>query len=161
MRLFVSMFVVFTSFALNAEETAVDSVVVYKAKRTMELNFQGRLVKSYTISLGDNPVGHKVQQGDNRTPEGTYIIDYRNKNSRFHRALHISYPNSQEMENAKKLGIDPGGQIMIHGLPNRYGGAKVLFSGWDWTSGCIAVNNEEIEEIWGLIRDGTPITINP
>ena len=161
MRPFISILIMLLSCALSAEETAVDRVVVYKSKRLMELQQQGRRVKSYAISLGDNPVGHKQQQGDERTPEGAYFIDYRNQHSRFHRSLHISYPNKQDRENAKKRGIDSGGLIMIHGLPNGYGWAKVGYAGRDWTDGCIAVTNEEIEEIWRLVKDGTPIMINP
>lgn len=161
MRLIAAILLALLSFTLHAEQAAVDRVVVYKAKRIMELMFQGKVVKSYTISLGDNPVGHKVQQGDERTPEGTYLIDYRNRNSSYHRSLHISYPNRQDKENAKRLGVDPGGLIMIHGLPNGYGWAKALYTKRDWTDGCIAVTNEQIEEIWGLVKDGTPITINP
>ncbi|HEY0720089.1 MAG TPA: L,D-transpeptidase family protein [Gammaproteobacteria bacterium] len=161
MRIFWSLIVVFYSGLLHAEVTSVDRVVVHKAKRLMQLQFQGKVVKSYTISLGDKPRGHKVQQGDEKTPEGSYVIDYRNVHSNFHRSLHISYPNPQDRANAKRLGVDPGGMIMIHGLPNGYGWAKVLFVGRDWTDGCVAVSDEQIEEIWALVKDGTPITIKP
>ena len=149
------------SFPLHADDADVEQVVVYKAKRLMELQFQGKAVRTYRISLGDNPSGHKVREGDERTPEGSYVIDYRNGNSGYHRSLHISYPNQQDRENAKRLNVDPGGLIMIHGLPNGYSWAKRLFKGRDWTNGCIAVTDEEIDEIWRLVKDGTPITINP
>lgn len=161
MRLLLSILIAVFSCVLHAKETAVDSVIIYKAKRLMELRLQGDVVKSYRISLGDNPLGHKVQQGDERTPEGSYLIDYRNKYSSFHRSLHISYPNRQDRVNAREQGVDPGGLIMIHGLPNGYGWAKAQFAGKDWTDGCIAVTNEEIEEIWRLVKDGTSITIYP
>jgi murein L,D-transpeptidase YafK len=161
MRRFFTILIALIPCALHADESGVDRVVVYKAKRLMELHSQGQLVKSYRISLGDNPSGHKVQEGDERTPEGSYVIDYRNEHSGYHRSLHISYPNRQDRENARKLGVDPGGLIMIHGLPNGYGLAKALFTTRDWTDGCIAVTNEQIEEIWRLVKDGTPIVLNP
>ncbi|WP_078120630.1 L,D-transpeptidase family protein [Thiosocius teredinicola] len=139
----------------------VDHVVVYKAERTMQLLAKGKVVKTYAIGLGDDPFGHKQQEGDERTPEGNYVIDYRNPQSGYHLSLHISYPNARDKANAKKAGVDPGGMIMIHGLPNGYGWAKHFFAGRDWTDGCIAVNNEEIEEIGQLVANGTPITIHP
>lgn len=161
MRLFISLLIMCMSHQLHAEATTVDRVVVYKAKRLLELHFKGRVVKSYRISLGDNPSGHKQQEGDERTPEGDYVIDYRNINSSYHRSLHISYPNRQDREAAKRRGVNPGGMIMIHGLPNGKSWAESLYSGRDWTDGCIAVSNEEIEEIWRLVKDGTPITLVP
>jgi murein L,D-transpeptidase YafK len=161
MRRFFTILIALIPCAVHADESGVDRVVVYKAKRLMELQSQGQLVRSYRISLGDNPSGHKVQEGDERTPEGSYLIDYRNNKSGYHRSLHISYPNQQDRDNARKLGVDPGGLIMIHGLPNGYGWAKTVFTTRDWTNGCIAVTDEEIEEIWHLVQDGTPITINP
>ncbi len=161
MRIFLLILSAFFSSALQAGVTGVDRVVVHKAKRLMELHSQGTVVRAYSISLGDMPSGHKRQRGDERTPEGSYLIDYRNRDSGFHRSLHITYPNQQDRANAKRRGVDPGGMIMIHGLPNGYGWAKTLFVGRDWTDGCIAVTNEQIEEIWALVSDGTPITINP
>ncbi len=140
----------------------IDKVVVYKSKRKMELLFKGETIKSYDISLGDNPVGHKQMEGDERTPEGDYIIDYRNPNSHYHLSMHISYPNEKDKANAKKKGVSPGGLIMIHGLPNKFSWASVLLDGRDWTDGCIAVNdNEQIEEIWDLVPNGTAISILP
>lgn len=161
MRFIMTLLLAIHACTLRAEHPAVDRVVVHKALRTMELRSQGKVVKSYAISLGDDPLGHKVQEGDEKTPEGSYVIDYRNRHSGYHRSLHISYPNRQDRKRARKLGVDPGGLIMIHGLPNGYGWAKVLFTGRDWTNGCIAVTDEEIEEIWRLVKDGTPITIHP
>jgi murein L,D-transpeptidase YafK len=149
-----------TLFANSTQK--VDKVVVYKSERKMELIYKGIAIKTYDISLGDSPVGHKEMQGDERTPEGNYIIDYRNPNSHYHLSLHISYPDKNDRENARKKGVNLGGLIMIHGLPNKFAWASKLFAGWDWTDGCIAVNdNSQIEEIWNLVPDGTPISILP
>jgi murein L,D-transpeptidase YafK len=149
-----------TLFGSSREQA--DKVVVYKSERKMELLQQGEAIRTYDISLGDSPVGHKQMEGDERTPEGDYTIDYRNPNSHYHLSLHISYPDKDDKENAKKKGVKPGGLIMIHGLPNKYSWASKLFAGRDWTDGCIAVNdNDQIEEIWNLVPDGTPISILP
>ncbi len=139
-----------------------DRVVVEKAKRSMHLMQNGRVLKSYRVALGGDPVGHKTQQGDQRTPEGVYTIDFRRPQSRFNLALHVSYPNAQDRWYAASRGVDPGGEIYIHGQPN--GGvnpARLAERGWDWTDGCIAVTNPEMQEIWALVRDGTPIEIRP
>ena len=111
--------------------------------------------------MGGDPVGAKTQHGDHKTPEGGYVLDRRNANSKFHRALHISYPNAKDREQARKRGVAPGGDIMLHGLPNGYGAIGGAHRLKDWTDGCIAVTNEEIEEIWRLVPDGTPIEISP
>jgi murein L,D-transpeptidase YafK len=142
-------------------ETKVDRIVVEKANRTLKLMCGEEVVKSYRIALGPQAKGHKQCQGDNRTPQGRYIIDSRNVNSRYHRALHISYPNNADVQAAKKRGCDPGGAIMIHGLPNGQGWIGHAHTALDWTQGCIAVTNEEIEEIWRLAPDGTPVEIKP
>jgi murein L,D-transpeptidase YafK len=139
----------------------VDRVVVRKSEREMDLISKNRTVRSYRISLGANPLGHKQQEGDERTPEGRYTIDYRNPKSRYHRALHISYPNAEDNKRAKAKNLRPGGMIMIHGSPNNWGRAESLLKGRDWTNGCIAVSNAEIDEIWTLVKDGTPIVIQP
>lgn len=118
-------------------------------------------MRSYRISLGDNPVGHKLYEGDKRTPEGDYLLDWRNANSDFYKSIHISYPSPQDRELAEAWGLNPGGSIMIHGLPNDAGDLAFAFAGLDWTEGCIAVTNEEMEEIWTLVDDGTPIRILP
>ncbi|MDX1497939.1 MAG: L,D-transpeptidase family protein [Salinisphaeraceae bacterium] len=138
----------------------IDKVEVYKGERRLELWRQGKLIKSYRISLGGNPIGHKQQEGDSRTPEGNYVIDWRNPNSKFHKSLHISYPNAADRRRAKARGVSPGGDIMIHGLPNGLDAAAVMGQ-FDWTDGCIAVNNREIEEIWQAVPNGTPITLHP
>lgn len=138
-----------------------DQVQVYKASRRMDLMWEGERIRSYRISLGGNPLGHKQREGDSRTPEGEYIIDWRNPKSRFHLSLHISYPNREDRSRAAKEGVSPGGDIMIHGLPNGWEAAGPALAGVDWTDGCIAVDNWAIREIWDAVPNGTPITILP
>ena len=139
----------------------VDHVIVYKDERRLGLLSQGKELKSYRIALGGEPNGPKTRQGDHRTPEGSYILDSRNANSHFYKAFHISYPNSKDIAAARKLGVSPGGDIMLHGLPKEYAFVGKAHTLHDWTDGCIAVSNEEIDEIWKLVCVGTPIEIKP
>ncbi|SFL96139.1 L,D-transpeptidase catalytic domain [Marinobacter zhejiangensis] len=143
------------------EIPAISQVLVRKEERRLYLMAGEDVIRSYRISLGDNPVGHKLYEGDERTPEGQYTLDWRNANSDFYKSIHISYPNDRDRELASSWGLDPGGSIMIHGLPNNAGDLAFAFLGLDWTDGCIAVSNEEMEEIWQLVADGTPIQIVP
>jgi murein L,D-transpeptidase YafK len=145
----------------TASTAEVDKVVVIKKERLMELYKNGEIVKTYRVALGRRPEGPKVCAGDDRTPEGTYYLNWRNAHSRFHRSLHISYPNAEDRLRAKALGLSPGSDIMIHGLPKGYGDVGEWQSIVDWTKGCIAVSNPEIDEIWKLVPDGTPIIIKP
>ncbi len=138
-----------------------DRIIVHKKSRTMELTHSGQVLKTYRIALGGAPVGPKTRQGDHRTPEGVYVIDRRNSQSQFHRSLHISYPNSEDKERARKLRVSPGGDIFIHGLPNGYGWVGAAHRAKDWTDGCVAVTDDEIEEIWLLVDNGTPVEILP
>ncbi len=135
--------------------------MVNKSKRELLLYVGGKLHRSYKIALGRNPIGPKARQGDGKTPEGAYTINGRNAASAYHRSLRISYPSAADRLRAKQQGVDPGGDIMIHGLPNGRGLIGALHRLYDWTDGCIAVTDAEIEEIWLLVRDGTPIHINP
>ncbi|AUB81176.1 L,D-transpeptidase family protein [Candidatus Thiodictyon syntrophicum] len=138
-----------------------DRVLVKKSERKLQLLKNGKVLKEYRVALGANPAGHKMQEGDKRTPVGDYVLDWRKPNSDYHRAIHVSYPNAQDVQLAKALGVSPGGSIMVHGLPN-YVTSPVVRAEYqrrDWTNGCIAVNDQEIEEIWRLVRDGTPIRI--
>lgn len=144
---------------MAAPEQQADAVFVDKANRTLRLMRQGEVLRSYQISLGAAPSGHKEREGDERTPTGTYALDWRNPNSVAHLSLHISYPNVQDLAAAKATQRDPGGNIMIHGLPNGWGALGALHRLWDWTDGCIAVTNAEMREIWSLVPDGTPITL--
>lgn len=148
-------------FCFAAEPGSVDRVVVYKSQRKMVLLAGGREVKSYLVALGGAPVGAKRQQGDHRTPEGQYTLDFRNPQSRYYKSLHISYPNSQDAMAARKRGVSPGGDVMLHGLPKGYGWMGSKHRLQDWTDGCIAVTNQEMDEIWKLVRVGTPIEIKP
>ncbi len=138
-----------------------DKVVVIKKKRVMLLMKNGTVLKKYRVAIGRNPVGPKIRLGDGRTPEGAYILDRRNPNSRFHRSIHISYPNADDLERARENGVAPGRAIMIHGLPKDYEDVGELHTVTNWTRGCIAVTNAEIDEIWSLVADGTPIEIKP
>lgn len=142
-----------------ARGTQADRVVVEKGARTLSLYRGGTLLKAYKIALGKNPVGAKQREGDGRTPEGSYVIDFRKADSKFHRALHISYPNDEDRRRARERGVNPGGAIMIHGLPNGMGAIGASHRVRDWTDGCIAVTNEEIEEIWRVVPNGTAIVI--
>lgn len=137
---------------------AVDYVQVSKSGRTLTLYGKGRALRTYSgIQLGDAPEGHKRFQGDERTPEGRYRIDYRNPQSRYHLSLHISYPNAQDRAYARGRGRSPGGDIFIHGQPNGFPTRMI----GDWTDGCIALSNEEMEEIWDSVPDGAIIDIHP
>jgi murein L,D-transpeptidase YafK len=151
------LFPLTTSAALNK----ADKVLVVKSKRVLMLLRQGEILKTYRVALGKEPNGHKTKAGDKRTPEGAYRLDARNPDSKFHLAIHISYPNGSDMLNAHKTGVSPGGDVMIHGLPNNLARVGKLHRLSDWTNGCIAVTNSEIEEIWQLVPDGTPIEIKP
>lgn len=138
-----------------------DSISVEKGQRRMTLFLRGEPVRTYRIALGLEPVGPKLCQGDLRTPEGAYVIDARNPNSGFHRSLHVSYPGPDDIARAREAGCQPGGDIMIHGIKNGYGWLGALHADRDWTLGCIAVTDEEIEEIWSAVPDGTPVVIVP
>jgi len=139
----------------------VDHVVVLKGQHKLLLLSGEKVVRTYLVALGGGGLSPKMRQGDHRTPEGLYQIDYRNSASSFHRALHISYPNEADRERARRLGVSPGGNIMIHGITNGLGWVGVNHRLSDWTDGCIAVTNAEIEEIWSLVPDGTPVEIRP
>jgi murein L,D-transpeptidase YafK len=153
--------VVSTALVAQDPHVTVDKLVVYKKEKRLVLLSGEKEVRSYKIALGSEPAGPKTRRGDHRTPEGSYLLDARNANSQFYKAFHISFPNAKEAAAAKKLGINPGGDIMLHGLAKQYawiGKEHVLY---DWTDGCIAVTNQEMDEIWQLVRVGTPIEINP
>jgi len=138
-----------------------DSIVVEKKLRRMTLYSHGTPVRRYNVALGGSPEGNKVRLGDRRTPEGLYRIDWRNPNSRFHRSLHISYPGPADLARAASAGVPPGGAIMIHGLPRGYEDVGAAHVEVDWTDGCVAVTNEEVEEIWSAVPDGAAIQIKP
>ena len=141
--------------------TRADRVVVHKGNRTLELYRGTELLRSYRVALGPHPVGRKEREGDGRTPEGRYIIDYRNPHSSFHKSLHISYPSTRDAAAAYRHGASPGGLIMVHGLRNGWGALGRFGVARDWTAGCIAVTDRDIDEIWRTVADGTPILIEP
>jgi murein L,D-transpeptidase YafK len=139
----------------------VDLVRVYKAERRMELLSRDVVLRRYFIALGANPVGHKSREGDERTPEGHYVLNWRNPRSASYKSIHVSYPDEADKEAARKAGVSPGGMIMIHGQPNGFGWAAWVIQWFDWTDGCIAVTNAEMDEIWEMVDNGTPIEIRP
>jgi hypothetical protein len=141
--------------------TAADSIVVYKRERTLTLFYRGVPVRSYFVALGSKPVGDKERVGDQRTPEGLFHVNAHNPASKFHLALRISYPDDAHRARAAALGVDPGGDIMIHGLPKEYSIVGKDHRLNDWTNGCVALSNPEIEEIWYAVPDGTPVQIKP
>ncbi|MEE2996445.1 MAG: L,D-transpeptidase family protein [Pseudomonadota bacterium] len=152
-----------SSLAATLPAIKADRVVVLKSERRMVLMKGDDVLKVYRIALGRYPKGHKVKRGDARTPEGQYTIDYRvdSNRSKFYRALHVSYPNSRDRAQAAKLGVHPGGQIMIHGLPLNWSAKDVGHPKLDWTQGCIALTNREMDEVWAMVSDGTRIEIHP
>jgi murein L,D-transpeptidase YafK len=150
------------SEASGADQPAAAKIIVFKSERRMELlDVESNVLKTYEVSLGADPEGPKSRQGDSKTPEGVYKISGRNPGSSYHLSLRISYPNTRDIAEAAALGVSPGGDIFIHGLPNGRGflGSRHLL--YDWTDGCIAVTDQEIEEIWTLVPDDTPIEIRP
>ena len=159
---FLLALVVCIQTAIAADQPKASKIIVYKAAYRMELlDKRANVLKTYDITLGENPQGHKIQEGDERTPEGLYKISGRNPNSNFHLSLRVSYPNEQDIAQARKRGVSPGGDIMIHGVGDGFGWMGSLHRVLNWTDGCIAVTNYEIEEIWNMVRDGTPIEIRP
>jgi murein L,D-transpeptidase YafK len=138
-----------------------DRVLVLKKERTLELLSDGKVIKTYKVALGGDPIGPKTRQGDHKTPEGVYVLDSRNPHSRFYKSIHISYADARDRSVAQRNGVSPGGDVFVHGLPNRYGWVGSSHRLKDWTDGCIAVTNDEIDEIWLAVSDGTPIEIRP
>ncbi|MCL1078271.1 L,D-transpeptidase family protein [Parashewanella spongiae] len=151
-----------TSFSSLADVLAkADLVIVYKSKATLELIKKGKVIKSYHIAMGDYPKNHKIKEGDERTPQGRYILDYKKSDSDFYRAIHISYPNDADILAANALNVSPGGQIMIHGQSPNSTISPREQQRYNWTNGCIAVTNSEMDEIWQLVDTGTPIELWP
>jgi murein L,D-transpeptidase YafK len=151
----------FAAVSLSSAQQKATRVLVLKKEHKIELFSGETVIKTYTVALGRGGLAPKQRQGDHLTPEGLYEIDHRNPNSRFYRALHVSYPNEADRERARKLGIDPGGDIMIHGIRNGLGWLGSTHRVMDWTDGCIAVTDAEMDEIWVLVPDGTPVEIRP
>jgi murein L,D-transpeptidase YafK len=142
-------------------ERIADSVLVIKSESRLYLMREGRELASFKVAFGSNPKGHKQQQGDERTPEGRYTLDYKNPHSKYYKSIHVSYPNAQDRANAKKRGVDPGGDIMIHGQPNGYEKFATIVQLFNWTNGCIAMSNSDMDIVWQAVIPGTPIEIRP
>jgi murein L,D-transpeptidase YafK len=158
--------IVFTVYYFYPEkklpsDITIDNIVVYKSKKQLLVYSNEQLVKTYKISLGKYPIGHKEFEGDKKTPEGLYIINDKNPNSGYHKNLGISYPNKYDVENANRFNKPAGSDIKIHGLRNRVGFIGKFHRWFNWTLGCIAVTNEEIDELYNAIEIGTPIEIKP
>lgn len=152
-------FILFSSLTSGIEKA--DSVLVIKSESKLFLLKNGKVIGKYHASFGANPKGHKQLEGDERTPEGRYILDYKKEDSAFYKSIHISYPNDQDRKKAKEKGINPGGAIMIHGQRNDLGWLYFISWFFNWTDGCIAVSNKAMDEIWEAVDVGTPIEIKP
>jgi murein L,D-transpeptidase YafK len=142
-------------------DAQADLVEVFKARRRIELTRQGNLLRAYRVALGFAPERHKEREGDGRTPEGCYSIDARNPRSRFYLSLRVSYPDEKDKAHAARLGLSPGGDIYIHGQPNGWRKLAVRHPDRDWTTGCVAVTDREMREIWALVPTGTRVVIHP
>ncbi|MCU7937103.1 MAG: L,D-transpeptidase family protein [Candidatus Thiodiazotropha sp. (ex Dulcina madagascariensis)] len=138
-----------------------DRVIVSKTESKLYLMSDHEVFRAFKVAFGNNPVGHKQHEGDERTPEGEYVLDYKNDGSSFYKSIHISYPNENDINLAKKKGVDPGGLIMIHGQRNGFGWLSSITQYFNWTDGCIAITNSEMDEIWEAVDIGTPIEIMP
>jgi murein L,D-transpeptidase YafK len=144
-----------------AKPERADSILILKKDHVLELLSGGKVIRTYKVALGSGGLAPKQREGDGRTPEGHYIIDSRSEHSAYHKAFHVSYPNAEDRKRAAKQGVSPGGAIMIHGLPNGKGWIGPAHRTVDWTLGCVAVTDDEIEEIWKLVPVGTPVEIRP
>jgi murein L,D-transpeptidase YafK len=138
-----------------------DRVVVLKKAHELQLLSRRKVIKTYKVALGGDPVGPKTRRGDHKTPEGVYVLDSRNAHSQFYKSIHISYPSERDRAQARKNGVSPGGDVFVHGLPNGYRAVGAAHRLKDWTDGCVAVTDGEIDEIWRAVPDGTPIEIKP
>jgi murein L,D-transpeptidase YafK len=147
--------------APSSPQPKVDSILILKKDHLLELLSGGKVIRTYKVALGRGGLAPKQREGDARTPEGHYIIDFRNDRSGYDRALHISYPNAEDRKRAAQLGVAPGGAIMIHGIENGFGWMGSAHRLYDWTLGCVAVTDPEIDEIWNLVPVGTPVEIRP
>lgn len=146
---------------LASTDAQATRIVIEKAARRLTLERDGQVLARYEVALGSNPVGQKTREGDGRTPEGVYTVDFKHPRSRYHLALRISYPDARANEAARQSGVSPGSDIMIHGIRNGLGWLGKLHRERDWTDGCIAVTNAEIREIWSRVPEGAAVEIRP
>lgn len=160
MRVFALLLLLLTS-PLALAGPAIDKLLVIKSERRLEVISDGQVIRHYRVSLGREPIGHKQRQGDQRTPEGIYTIDWRHHSPQFNLSMHLDYPNLKDRAAAYERGDDPGGMIMIHGTPIDEEFPEWFFKGLDWTNGCIALTNAEMRELWDMVPDGTLVEIRP
>jgi murein L,D-transpeptidase YafK len=142
-------------------DQVADMVLVEKSNSRLYLMRDGKPFASFRVAFGSEPKGHKQEQGDGRTPEGRYILDYKNPGSAYYKSIHISYPNAKDRKEARKRGVDPGGDIMIHGQKNGYGRLSILVQRFNWTNGCIALSDRDMDVVYDAVKPGTPIEIKP
>lgn len=148
-----------SAFAAHSEKA--DLVVVKKSEQRLFLYGNGKPFADFHVAFGANPEGHKQQEGDERTPEGSYVLDHKKEDSAFFKAIHISYPNAADIAQAKGRGVNPGGAIMIHGQKNGFGLLSPIAQLFNWTDGCIALTNKDMQTVWEAVDAGTPIEIEP
>lgn len=160
MRIWTVLLLILMPFSAFGREQA-DLVLVVKSRAKLYLMKNGKMMDVYRVALGANPRGQKLQEGDQRTPEGRYILDYKKEDSAFYKAIHISYPNAADMRRARTMGVEPGGMIMIHGHKSGFDWLSRLKEPYHWTDGCIAVSNSAMDAIWEAVTVGTPIIIRP
>lgn len=160
-RLLGTVLLTFSASAYATKPPVINLVKVDKSDRTLSLISGDSVVATFPIVLGGNPIGHKQQEGDQRTPEGYYVLDAKKRDSAFFLAIHISYPNKADIQRAQKADISPGGAIMIHGQKNGFGWLSDLSQRYDWTDGCIALSNQDMQRVWNLVQIPTAIEIAP
>lgn len=160
MRLLLIILLLFIS-QIALAEPSVTRVRVLKNDHKLQLLDGENLLREFHVVFGANPKGHKMQEGDERTPEGTYTLDYKKTDSAFYRAIHISYPNAKDTASAQSRGVKPGGQVMIHGQKNGLGWLSFISQHFNWTNGCVAMSNEDMAIVWAQVKEGTPIEILP
>lgn len=150
-----------TCLAYAQTTPTIDLVRVLKSAHKLQLLSAGIVVREFHIALGGNPKGHKQQKGDSKTPEGSYTLDFKKSDSAFYRGFHVSYPNAEDARSAKARGVDPGGAVMVHGQKNGLGGLSFISQQFDWTDGCMALSNGDMDVMWDLVKAGTKIEILP
>ena len=160
-RRWAALLLVVLAGSALADTATIDKLLIHKQERRLEVISDGQVVRHYRIALGKQPLGHKQERGDNRTPEGIYSIDWRHHSPSYNLSLHLNYPNLKDRADAWERGVDPGSMIMIHGTPVDEEYPEWFFNGLDWTNGCIALDNRSMQELWDLAPDGTLVEIRP
>lgn len=152
----------YCSADFDIEPVKADSVLVKKSEKALYMFKEGKLLKRFNVVFGPRPKGHKIMEGDDRTPEGDYTLDFKNAKSNFYKSIRVSYPNEADRERARRINVQPGGNIMIHGSKNSWSAKTAARSRkFNWTDGCIALSNNDMDEFWEAIEIGTPIRIEP